>query len=133
MSSTFHTIDKSKFPIVVIGVSPRQPNLEEVDIWFDDMEELFDNSKGPIITITDNTNGMTWLDSNIRIAIGKRAEQFNQKYIDRNIANFLVINSLMARMMLKAVNVLIKNQETQIVVESIDEAMNQANEILKKF
>lgn len=132
MRSKYYTLDTSQLPIVICKLHPVEPTIDDFHQMFDDMEEVFANSTGPIVNITDNTEGTNWLSSQMRIAIGKRLEQLNAKYFDRNLAAVMVFHSPMARIMLKGVNLVVKHQTPQYIVKTMDEAILKAKEILEE-
>ena len=133
MSSNYFTFDKSQFPIVIIKLNPIEPTVDDINEMFDAMEDVFSTTTGPVITITDNTNGINWLSSSMRIAIGKRVEALNNKYHTRNLAAVLVFTSPMARIMLKGVNLVVKNQTPQHIVKDMDEAINTSRKLLNEY
>ena len=119
------------YPIVRLNVSRVDPNPIEVDHFFDELNLELSKHKGPYVTITDARH-VQFMCSNIRVQVGNRANKVGHRYTDRFKASIFVVETATSEVMVETMDLLLKYNQPQYVVKSLEEAEALAIEILSK-
>lgn len=117
------------YPILVSKTNPIDPTTAEIDEFFSEIEKFLDSTQGPYVFITYSEESK-FISSDARIHIGKQAERITAKFKDRTKGSIIVAGGVMANMMLKAIALVYKPLQENIIVKSLDEAYIKAKELL---
>ena len=127
----FYTIDASRYPIILIHVYPVNPTFEQIDRLYEELEAILDDTTGGYVAITEAPNH--FVGSEARVRLGQLAKNFYQKYKDREVGSILVAKSTITKIMLQTIQLLFRPySQRQVIVDSLDEAMQIAKERLTK-
>ena len=88
---------------------------------------MLDESKESFIFLTDATNSK-WASNEIRIKIGKKTQEVEEKYKDRFKKSYIVLPNAIMKMMLKGINLVSKPKIPQKIFSTVDEAEKMAKE-----
>lgn len=99
--------------------------INQMNQYFDISYKLLDSSNEPFVILFDATKGKL-LSSEVRIAMGKRTNEREERYADRYIKSFIVIPNALTNMMLKGINLLKKQRVKQSVYSTIEAAYEGA-------
>lgn len=120
-------IDTKQFPIIII-TPVDEPNMEDIEIFANEMEEILESKEGKFIIISDNSYNVN-LPVNVRVNLGKSLNYISSKFSDRELAVFVVLNSAFGRIMFSCISLVAKNNNL-VVVGSFEEAETKAKAIL---
>jgi hypothetical protein len=117
------------YPIVLTKTNPIDPTMEEIDDFFKEIEVFLDTTTGPYVFISYSEKAV-FISSEARIRIGHHAKRLTEKYGIRNKGSIIVSNGVIASVMLKAISLVYKPLQDNIIVSSLDEAFTKAKELL---
>lgn len=119
------------YPIVLTKPNPIDPSIEEVDEYFEHMENFLDSTQGPYVFISHKEKA-SFISSESRTHIGNQAIRIATKYGTRCKGSIIVANGVIATLMIKAIATVYTPLKNMLVVSTIDEAYAKAKELLEK-
>ncbi len=125
----YHTIDNSRFPIVIIRINPISPTDQQFDEYFNEVTQLITQmKKGVIIHILSEAK---FLSADKRIKIGNLYKDHG-KMLQQNLAGMGYVNSAIIPMtILKGIFLVNKPPVPYTVVSTLDEALKWAEQQTK--
>ena len=95
-------------------------------------DEIVGSLQGKYVFVADTTQG-NWLSFEARITFGQLARELEDKYIDRLMVNYLVINNPLVHTVMKGINIFLKPKVPQYIFETLEQALEVANSKVKSF
>ena len=124
-------IDPLDYPILVIRFTDKVPILEDVDVMFEDLEQIMQQPTGRYVIV--GIMKTIKIPSAVRASIGVRSRQMFEKYQDRELASILVSESPVMRIMMQTTQALFRpNSNRQMIVGSELKARELAKQLLIK-
>lgn len=118
------------YPIIVAKTYPIDPSKEDLDAYFEEVEQFLDSTTGPYVFISYREKTV-FISSEARKYIGEKAIRLNAKYSDRVMGTIVVTQGIIAAMMVKTISAIYKPLKESIIVSSLDEAFSKAKQLLK--
>lgn len=122
-------VDDTSYPIIHLDLDDHEPTIEEVDVLFDAIGEMYANSKGKFVVVADASR-IGWVGSQIRIHTAKRSRGHHEEYIDRMVASIAIVPNLLTRTMMKGIDVASPPLVKRHPVASMEEALKLAEKLL---
>ena len=113
--------------MITFTVTKAEPEIADLREYHVLMQKIMDSQTGPFVVVFDATQGK-WLSSAGRVEMGKISKEAEEKYADRNRANYLVVANVMLNMMLKGVNLVSKPIIPQKVFKTREAALKAARQ-----
>lgn len=136
---TKHIINSGYFEwenseILVFTITVEESKPEDVIDYFEKLTDLTEHASGNFILIVDATIGK-WMDERVRKVTAQKIKEFNSIHKGRIIRRYYVIQSTVVRMMLKAINLLIKarNFRSKSIFSTREKAVAFATEELTRL
>jgi len=124
----YGTIDMSQYPVVVLRMSEQDPNPQQIDAFFDELEEELAKREGPYVTKVYGQKN--FVSSETRVRVGKRSDAIIKRFEERAYGTVIIQESTIGRMMLKGIFLVIKQPLPMKVVADEKEANKVLNELL---
>ncbi|MGD1848934.1 MAG: hypothetical protein ACFB10_26375 [Salibacteraceae bacterium] len=99
--------------------------LEDVREYCKLQDEIFESMEGKFVFVFDATVGK-WVSGDIRIEWGKRNKITEAKFKDRYVRAYLIIPSMVMKMILKGINMVSNPTVPQSIYKTIDEGLAAA-------
>ena len=126
----FVSIDKGRFPVVVVKMHHSTPSQEEFDYYLAQMEKIYSDHSG-LIVIYD-TEKLRYLESKYRIQLGKWLKT-NQELISHAVKGAgYVMNNPIASMMLKGIFMIQTPKWPHKVLPNFEAALHWAENFQKQ-
>lgn len=122
ISTTMADFDISTTHILKVTIKPVDPTLEEVNEYITTITNILEENNEPLIGLIDGSNAK-WISGKARIEMGKGLKKIGMKYKDMLKKNMFVAPNPVTKMMLKAINIVIKPQIPQEVFSDYKTAL----------
>ena len=117
----------SRYPIVVVQTYD-EPTLQEIEVFFQELSTEISQRSGPFVFI-NKTSGKI-ISSQMRNELGLRTDAFIKQYFDRYLGSAVIVESSIARMMIQATLLLVRNSKKVHIVSSLEKAEEFARKLL---
>ena len=107
--------------ILKFDVAAIELTTTDVDEFVECYEKALTQFDGKFVSLIDASHGK-WIGSSVRIYMGKRFNELERKYIDRQHKSFIAVPNALVKMMLSGINLVTKPIVTQELFSSIEEA-----------
>lgn len=124
-------IDDSEYPLVYIRIQNVEPTFEIMQAFFLELESILAKHNGIYVTISDNTNGVNWINKEMRSYIAERGNEIDEEFEGRNIGGIVVLKSASARIILKGINLFLNKSVPQYVMKTEEEARIKASNLIE--
>ncbi|NJM15967.1 MAG: hypothetical protein HC896_11905 [Bacteroidales bacterium] len=123
MSKNIHVLSDN-YPIIVVRATG-EPSEEEIDAFVVEFDAVLASHQGGFILISDQSKEVI-MGAKVRIKLGKSINALSGKYSEREIAVFVVIPSVISRMMMNGIKLIARPNNKLSVAASFSEAMAKA-------
>ncbi|HAA11380.1 MAG TPA: hypothetical protein DCE41_06615 [Cytophagales bacterium] len=124
----YGTVDMSQYPVVVLRMNEVDPTPEEIDEFFDELENELEKREGHYVSKVYGQKN--FVSSETRVRMGKRSNAMNEKFKGRSRGTVVIQQSAIARMMIKGIMIVIKQKLPLKIVSNEREAEKALNELL---
>lgn len=123
-------VDGSQYPVIHVTMKKSEPSVESTSRFFEELDLVCKSNTGKFIIIAENRDGPTWMSEDVRKHMASRFQDFLNTYNGRHLASIFAFPNMVNRIILKGVNLFMKVHNTQIIVNTKEEAMERGKEIL---
>ena len=118
--------------VLKITINPIDPNSSEIEEYFKKIGEVLLKMESNFVVLLDGSQAK-WISGKARIELGKGSRELEHKYKHIHKKTFFISPGTIAKMMLKAINIVSKPTVPQEVFSDNETALSALNKELSSW
>ncbi|MCU0433410.1 MAG: hypothetical protein MUC87_08160 [Bacteroidia bacterium] len=127
-----YKINDKDYPIVVVEFDTHKFSMADTGAYFNDLEAMFNRTTGRFAAITVLDESPKSTSGELNKVMNEGIQHLKEKYNDRLVAEYIVLNGLMSRIFFKAASVVVSTLKQTVATASLAEAISKAREALSR-